>query len=50
MVNAFELRGYPVFPTNGMTLMDSDGSSRPGWTSANPLGFVDDSAETDEDT
>jgi beta-lactamase superfamily II metal-dependent hydrolase len=51
VVNAFALRGYAVYPTNGRTINDSsEPISRPGWGPVDPLGFVDDSAETDEDS
>lgn len=51
VVNAFELRGYAVYSTNGKTVMDGDSSlSRPGWSTLTALGFVDDSAEDDEDS
>ncbi len=50
VVNAFELRGYQVYPTNGRTVMDNHGSiPRPGWSPIAPVGFVDDSAEDDQD-
>lgn len=51
VVNAFELRGYGVYPTDGRTVLDSDRPIvRPGWSTVTPLGFLDDSAETDEDS
>lgn len=47
VVNSFELRGYGVFTTNGLTIHSFKGASDRGWTSMERTGFVDDSGEDD---